>query len=65
MLTYGFLHLAGASVLRLWTLQFPWLKTGALRLPSDRIAVAAECSVEQAAFSISAAFGLSFRPLSA
>jgi hypothetical protein len=49
---YGFLHLAAASALRWWTGQFPCRKTGALRLPPDRIAVAAERSTEYTALSI-------------
>ena len=49
---YGFLHLAAASALRWCTGQFPCRKTGALRLPPDRIAVAAERSMEYTALSI-------------
>jgi len=49
---YGFLHLAAASALRWWTGQFPCRKTGALRLPPDRIAVAAERCMEYTALSI-------------
>jgi len=49
---YGFLHLAAASALRWWTGQFPCRKTGALRLPPDRIAVAAERCTEYTALSI-------------
>jgi len=48
---YGFLHLAAASALRWWTGQFPCRKTGALRLPPDRIAVATERCVEYTALS--------------
>jgi hypothetical protein len=49
---YGFLHLAAASALRWCTGQFPCRKTGALPLPPDRIAVAAERSIEYIALSI-------------
>ena len=49
---YGFLHLAAASALRWCTGQFPCRKTGALRLLPDRIAVAAERSMEYTALSI-------------
>lgn len=49
---YRFLHLAAASALRWWTGQFPCRKTGALRLPPDRMAVAAERSMEYTALSI-------------
>jgi hypothetical protein len=49
---YGFLHLAAASALRWWTGQFPYRKMGALRLPPDRIAVAAERCMEYTALSI-------------
>jgi hypothetical protein len=48
---YGFLHLAAASALRWWTGQFPCRKTEALRLPPDRIAVAAERCIEYTALS--------------
>lgn len=48
---YGFLHLAAASALRWRTGQFPCRKTAALRLPRDRMAVAAERSMEYTALS--------------
>src|SRR5579872_599738 len=48
---YGFLHLAAAAAVRWWTGQFPCRKTGALRLPPERIAVAAERCMEYTALS--------------
>ena len=48
----GFLHLAAASALRWRTGQFPCRKTAVLRLPADRIAVAAERSMEYTELSI-------------
>ena len=49
---YGFLHLAAASALRWCPGQFPWRKTAALRLRPDRMAVAAERSMQYTALSI-------------
>lgn len=57
---YGFLHLAAASALRWCTGQFPCRKTGALRLPPDRIAVAADRSMEYTALSIGCNARLAF-----
>jgi len=48
---YGFLHLAAAAAVRWWTGQLPCRKTGALRLPPERIAVAAERCMEYTALS--------------
>jgi hypothetical protein len=57
---YGFLHLAAASALRWRTGQFPCRKTGALRLRPDRMAVAAERSMEYTALSIGCKARLAF-----
>jgi hypothetical protein len=57
---YVFLHLAAASALRWRTGQFPCRKTGALRLRPDRMAVAAERSMEYTALSTGCKARLAF-----
>jgi hypothetical protein len=57
---HGFLHRAAASALRWLTGQLPCRKTGALLLPPDRMAVAAERCSEYTALSIGCRARLAF-----
>jgi len=57
---HGFWHRAAASALRWLTGQLPCRKTGALRLPLDRMVVATERCTEYAALSMGCIARLAF-----
>ena len=57
---HGFWHRAAASALRWLTEQLPCRKTGALRLPPDRMVVATERCTEYAALSMGCIARLAF-----
>ena len=57
---HGFWHRAAASALRCLTGQLPCRKTGALRLPPDRMVVATERCTEYAALSMGCMARLAF-----